>query len=121
MVTKFTGTGFNANALLLDFLRDEQGNPLKTPNSFLVLHNPVRQKINDIIDWISEISFLTLNAKNKMPYYLDNPIGIAFATTIDGGDLTSDDYSDGNVFIMIDGGAITDDYNNAYIVNGGKI
>lgn len=54
-VTKFTGTGFTTNALNLDFLRDEQGNPLKTPNSFLVLHNPVRQKCNDIIDQINDI------------------------------------------------------------------
>lgn len=55
MVDKFTGTGFNANALNLDFLRDQEGNPLKTPNSFLVLHNPVRQKCNEIIDQISNI------------------------------------------------------------------
>lgn len=54
-LTKFTGTSFSANALNLDFLRDEQGNPLKTPNSFLVLHNPVRQKCNEIIDNINDL------------------------------------------------------------------
>lgn len=70
MVQKFTGTGFNANALLLDFLRDQQGNPLKTPNSFLVLHNPVRQKCNEIIDQITDIlagsvAFSTVKVGNQ--------------------------------------------------------
>jgi hypothetical protein len=84
MVEKFTGTGFNANALLLDFLRDQQGNPLKTPNSFLVLHNPVRQKCNEIIDCINDL-----------------PAGGSSFGTIDGG-LFSDTYVESA--LNIDGG-----------------
>lgn len=76
MVEKFTGTGFNANALNLDFLRDQEGNPLKTPNSFLVLHNPVRQKCNDIIDQIQNIlagniAFSTVKVGNQTIHEAD--------------------------------------------------
>ena len=131
MVQKFTGTGFNANALLLDFLRDQQGNPLKTPNSFLVLHNPVRKKINEVIDWINQLitggsihnhsnkTLLdNLTSLNGVLYYNNNPVGIGF-NGIDGGNI-SDNYS--GAFIAIDGGNIADQYNeNTFIIDGGTI
>ena len=82
MVEKFTGTGFSANALLLDFLRDQDGNPLQTPNSLSVLHNPVRQKINDVIDALASQPFDLENINGQL-FYKGFPVG---CTAIDGGD-----------------------------------
>ena len=73
-ISKFTGTGFYSNALLIDFLRDEEGNPLKTPNSFLVLHNPVRQKINELIEALNPL-FGTLEEINGIIFLNGGPIG----------------------------------------------
>lgn len=55
MVDKFTGTGYTTTALNLDYNRDGESNPISTPYSFATINNPVRQKINDIIDWLNNI------------------------------------------------------------------
>ncbi|MEW5970216.1 MAG: hypothetical protein AB1706_10140 [Pseudomonadota bacterium] len=71
-VTKFTGTGFTSTALILDYLRNAGGQPLLTPNSFAIIHNPVRAKLNEVIDVINgvtpsplfKVDNLTLNSNS---------------------------------------------------------
>jgi hypothetical protein len=47
---KFSGTGYSATALVLDFLRNASGETLRTPNSLSVLHTPIRTFLNLLID-----------------------------------------------------------------------
>lgn len=70
---KFSGVGFLDTALTLDWIRDINGIAQNTPYSYSVLDNPVRAKINNIIDQMiptfNNAIFMKVSAENFIHLY----------------------------------------------------
>jgi hypothetical protein len=108
--SKFSGSSWSAEAETLDFIRDDQGNPAKTPYSFSKLQDPLRTKMNAIIDHISATEHSHSNFS-----VLENITDSSGVLKYNGAEV-------GNQYFYVDGGYLGDDHSDEIVViDGGDI